>query len=123
MALSSGAFSTVAHGGRSHDGRSHDGPAASPRRPTPDPRLAAFAAELGAVELVWFRERRGQRLTAQLRADGVVELPNGEVFGDPSAAAQLASNAALRVDGWGVWRVGDGGPTLYQALGISPAEG
>ena len=119
MALSSGSYAIASHGGRTPDAPT---PAAASRQ-VADPRLAAFAAELGAVELVWFRERRGQRLTARLRADGLVELPSGEIFGDPSAAAQLASHAALRVDGWGVWRVGDGGPTLYQALGISPAEG
>lgn len=84
-------------------------------RQQPNPRLAALVGRSGPVELVWFRERRGQRLTARLRADGLIELPSGEVFGDPSAAAQIASRAALHVDGWGVWRVGsEDGPTLQQ---------
>lgn len=111
MALTSSSYSLGTHGAEPRP--SGAAPTAAARQ-QPNPRLAAIVAELGPVELVWFRERRGQRLTAQLRGDGLIELPSGEVFGDPSAAAQIASHAALHVDGWGVWRIGDAGPTLQQ---------
>ena len=111
MALPSSSYSLGTHGAEPRP--SGAAPTAAARQ-QPNARLAAIVAELGPVELVWFRERRGQRLTAQLRGDGLIELPSGEVFGDPSAAAQIASHAALHVDGWGVWRIGDAGPTLQQ---------
>ncbi len=112
MALPSSSYSLGTHGAEAQ-APSDVVPAAASRQRS-DPRLVALVAALGPVELVWFRERRGQRLTAQLRADGLIELPSGEIFGDPSTAAQIASHAALHVDGWGVWRLGDAGPTLHQ---------
>ncbi|MBB2924648.1 hypothetical protein [Cellulomonas cellasea] len=85
---------------------------------SPDPALAALAKGRGAVAtLVWFRERRGQRLVATLRGDGLIELPDGRVHADPDLAAAEAANAEGAVDGWGSWRVGDGGPTLAEAAG------
>ncbi|MFS0702136.1 hypothetical protein AB6N24_19365 [Cellulomonas sp. 179-A 4D5 NHS] len=87
--------------------------------PSPDPALAALAKGRGAVAtLVWFRERRGQRLLATLRGDGLIELPDGRVHADPDEAAAEAANAEGAVDGWGSWRVGDGGPTLAEAAGV-----
>lgn len=87
--------------------------------PSPDPALAALAKGRGAVAtLVWFRERRGQRLLATLRGDGLIELPDGRVHADPDEAAAEAANAEGAVDGWSSWRVGDGGPTLAEAAGV-----
>ncbi|WP_309485017.1 hypothetical protein [Cellulomonas sp. NS3] len=87
--------------------------------PSPDPALAALAKGRGAVAtLVWFRERRGQRLVATLRGDGLIELPDGGVHADPDEAAAEAANAEGAVDGWSSWRVGDGGPTLAEAAGV-----
>lgn len=82
------------------------------------PALAALVARGGAVEsLVWFRERRGQRLLATLRADGLIELPNGRVHANPDDAAADAANTEGTVDGWRAWRLGDGGPTLADVAG------
>ncbi|NLF03837.1 MAG: hypothetical protein GX593_02340 [Actinomycetales bacterium] len=112
MALPTSSYALGHHG---VDSTAEDAVPVAASRQQPNPRLTALVGQSGPVELVWFRERRGQRLTAQLRADGLIELPSGEVFGDPSAAAQIASRAALHVDGWGVWRVGnEDGPTLHQ---------
>lgn len=84
----------------------------------PHPALATLAKGRGAVAtLVWFRERRGQRLHATLRGDGLIELPDGRVHADPDEAAADAANAEGAVDGWTSWRVGDGGPTLAEATG------
>lgn len=91
----------------------------TPSVPRPDPALAALAKGRGAVAtLVWFRERRGQRLLATLRGDGLIELPDGRVHADPDEAAAEAANAEGAVDGWSSWRVGDGGPTLAEAAGV-----
>lgn len=76
----------------------------------------ALAAQRGPAELVWFRERRRQRLTARLRPDGTIELPTGAVFTDPDTAAREAARSAMAVDGWQVWCLGDGGPSLRQAV-------
>lgn len=112
MALSTGSHPLGTHATTGHGQSQGVGPAKNAR---PEPALLEIASAEGPLELVWLRERRGQRLTATLRADGLIELPSGEVFGNPDAAAQVASHAALKVDGWGVWRIGDGGPTLRQA--------
>jgi hypothetical protein len=100
-------------------------PADYPWSPTasllPGPRaLPALAAlvERGAVEtLVWLRQRRGQRLIATLRPDGLIELPSGRVHADPDDAAADAANTEGSVDGWRAWRLGEGGPTLAEAAG------
>jgi len=82
------------------------------------PALAALVKGRGAVvTLVWFRERRGQRLHATLRHDGLIELPDGRVHANPDDAAADAANAEGVVDGWRAWRLGDGGPTLAEAAG------
>ncbi len=86
--------------------------------PRPHPALAALAGEQGAATtLVWFRARRGQRLVATLRVDGVIELPGGQLVSDPDEAAATAADAEGTVDGWRAWRLGDGGPTLLEATG------
>lgn len=82
------------------------------------PELAALAAaERQAMELVWLRVRRGQRLVATLRADGLIELPDGSVHADPDAAASVAADLERPTDGWRVWRFGDDGPTLGEGVG------
>lgn len=84
----------------------------------PLPELAALAAAgPGAAELVWLRVRRGQRLVATLRADGLIELPDGAVHADPDAAAAAAADLESSTDGWRVWRFGDHGPSLREAVG------
>jgi hypothetical protein len=81
------------------------------------PELACLAKARRAVTmLVWLRERRGQRFEAMLRADGLLQLPDGSVYADPDAAAAHAAGGERFVDGWQVWRIGDGGPTLAQAV-------
>jgi hypothetical protein len=83
------------------------------------PELAMLAKSRRAITtLVWVRERRGQRLVAVLRADGLIELPTGELFADPDKAASAAVGAENLVDGWRAWRLGEGGPTLAEATGI-----
>lgn len=87
---------------------------------TPLPELAALAAaERGAMELVWLRVRRGQRLVATLRQDGLIELEDGSVHADPGSAAAIAADLETPTDGWRVWRFGDDGPTLGEAVGLS----
>lgn len=86
--------------------------------PVAIPALAALVRGRGAVAtLVWFRERRGQRLHATLRQDGLIELPDGRVHANPNEAAAEAANTEGTVDGWRAWRLGDGGPTLAEAAG------
>lgn len=83
--------------------------------PAPDPMLAAFGTELATTTtLVWARRRRGQRLVATLRVDGLIQLPDGAVFAEPGAAAAAAARSDYPIDGWQVWRVGDDGPTLAE---------
>ena len=82
---------------------------------TPDPLLAAVAAELATTTtLVWSRQRRGQRFVATLRIDGLIQLPDGAVFAGPDDAAAAVAGSEYAIDGWGVWRVGDDGPTLAE---------
>lgn len=92
------------------------GPAVSSRAALPE--LVALAAVVRApVALVWVRERRGQRLEATLRPDGLIQLPDGSMFADPDLAAACAAQSEGAVDGWRTWRLGDGGPTLAETLG------
>jgi len=81
--------------------------------PVADLMLAALAGELAtATTLVWSRQRRGQRFEATLRPDGLIQLPDGAVFADPDDAAAAVASSEYPVDGWRLWRVGDGGPAL-----------
>jgi hypothetical protein len=93
-------------------------PGARPERSDwPFPELATLAKRRRAVTtLVWARERRGQRFTATLRPDGMIELPDGTVVQDPDVAAAAVSGVE-GADGWRAWRLGDGGPTLAEATG------
>ncbi len=93
------------------------GPA--PRDPdVPYPELAMLAKRRRAIAtLVWLRERRGQRLVAELQPDGTILLPDGARFVEPGDAAAYASSSSVEVDGWRAWRLGDGGPTLAEATG------
>lgn len=80
--------------------------------------LVALAAAVRAPALlVWVRERRGQRLEATLRPDGLIQLPDGAVFSDPDAAATRAVQSENIVDGWRAWHLGDGGPSLAEVTG------
>lgn len=82
----------------------------------PDSDLARLSADIGSdVPLVWAQLRRGIRHDATLRADGVIEFPDGRCFADPSAAAAAASGREV-ADGWHLWRITDGGPSLTEAL-------
>ena len=81
--------------------------------------LATLAKSRRAITtLVWVRARRGQRLLATLRADGLIELPTGELYAEPDDAASAAVSAENPVDGWRAWRLGEGGPTLAEATGV-----
>ncbi|MET0788691.1 MAG: hypothetical protein ABWY33_05545 [Cellulomonas sp.] len=83
------------------------------------PELATLAKSRRAITtLVWVRARRGQRLVAMLRTDGLLELPTGELFAEPDDAASAAVEAENPVDGWRAWRLGEGGPTLAEATGV-----
>ncbi|GAA3794375.1 restriction system modified-DNA reader domain-containing protein [Cellulomonas soli] len=96
-------------------------PLGDPSVQIPRPELTMLAKSRRAVTtLVWLRERRGQRLQALLRSDGLIELPDGAVYADPSEAAAAAVGSESAVDGWRSWRLGDGGPTLAEATGAAP---
>jgi len=80
------------------------------------PELVELVNECGPTQLVWLRRRRGERLIARLRIDGLIELPDGRRFDDPSAAASAAARSEGEFDGWTSWRLGDHGPTLAEAI-------
>lgn len=80
------------------------------------PELVELVEEYGSTQLVWLRRRRGERLIARLRIDGLIELPDGRRFDDPSAAASAAARSEGEFDGWTSWRLGDHGPTLAEAI-------
>lgn len=85
--------------------------------PSPDPRLAWLAAEIGEpMPLAWVRQRRGLRFDAVLTVDGLIRLPDGALHSDPGHAAAAASGVEGPVDGWSVWRLAGDGPTLAEAL-------
>jgi hypothetical protein len=86
----------------------------------PHPQLATLAKQRRAMTtLVWYRERRNQRVMAMLRNDGLIQLTAGQVFADPSHAAAAAIGSDNLIDGWRAWRLGDGGPTLAEATGFT----
>ncbi|MCL2465968.1 MAG: hypothetical protein FWF02_00140 [Micrococcales bacterium] len=80
------------------------------------PELVELVNEVGPTQLVWLRRRRGERIIARLRIDGLIELPDGRRFDDPSAAASAAARSEGEFDGWTSWRLGDHGPTLAEAI-------
>jgi hypothetical protein len=82
------------------------------------PELVQLAAAVRApAPLVWLRVRRGQRLEATLRPDGLIQLADGALFADPDLAAARAAHSEGAVDGWRIWRLGDGGLTLAEVTG------
>ena len=81
-----------------------------------DPELVELVSARGPAQLVWLRRRRGERLIARLRVDGLIELPDGRRYDDPSQAASAAARSEGEFDGWTCWRLGDHGPTLAEAI-------
>lgn len=82
----------------------------------PHPGLSRIAGEIGEqTELVWMQLRKGIRTAATLRTDGLIELEDGRHFADPSEAANAAARRQ-EVEGWRVWRLTEGGPTLAEAM-------
>lgn len=83
--------------------------------PTADERdLTVIAEWLGEdTALAWIQHRRGIAHDAVLTAGGTIRLPGGAEHSDPTAAAGAVSGR--EVDGWRVWRFGDGGPSLADA--------
>lgn len=76
--------------------------------------LAVIAQWLGEdTALAWIQHRRGIAHDAVLTAGGTVRLPGGAEHSDPTVAARAVSGRD--VDGWRVWRFGDGGPSLADA--------
>ncbi len=85
---------------------------------SPLPQLARVAAAVRApASLVWVRVRRGQRLEATLRSDGLIQVADGTLFADPDLAAAHAAHSEGAVDGWRMWRLGDGGFSLAEVTG------
>jgi hypothetical protein len=81
-----------------------------------DPDLLALAEKLGrSTPLVWSRPRRRQHFEATLQLDGTIELADGRRYRNADAAAMAASGSPT-ADGWGVWRLGAGGPSLLEAF-------
>ncbi|BDZ42586.1 hypothetical protein GCM10025865_18850 [Paraoerskovia sediminicola] len=79
-----------------------------------DSDLHALARSIGRpTELVWSRPRRGQRFEATLRTDGTIVLDDGTSYRSPDSAA-VAVSGRFSAEGWAVWRIGDGGPTLTE---------
>ncbi|GAA1652038.1 restriction system modified-DNA reader domain-containing protein [Georgenia ruanii] len=77
--------------------------------------LARIAASLSAdTVLAWVQLRRGVRHEATLTTEGLLRLASGAAFDDPDLAATAASGRD-DVDGWRVWRFGEGGPSLADA--------
>ena len=92
------------------------------------PAARALAVVASRVEtpaaLVWRSARRGIDHEAVLSADGYLTLADGRRFTDPSRAADEAQHTQ-DTDGWRVWRLGPGGPSLgevLQAESQTPAE-
>ncbi|WP_407320509.1 hypothetical protein UQW22_08585 [Isoptericola halotolerans] len=80
-----------------------------------DGDLIALASTLHQPTLlVWSRPRRRQHFEAVLHPDGVIELADGSRFQHPDHAASAACGT-LTDDGWNVWHLGPGGPSLLDA--------
>ncbi|MBE6481276.1 MAG: oxidoreductase [Actinomyces ruminicola] len=92
---------------------------AEPTVPSGEASERALAGIAQSIEtpatLVWLRRRRGIDHRATLAADGTITLADGATFRDPSAAANAAQHTQ-DIDGWRVWRVGVGGPSLRDLL-------
>ncbi|MDO4901533.1 hypothetical protein [Actinomyces sp.] len=85
--------------------------------------LVALARVLDTpATLVWLRRRRGIDHRATLGADGTIRLADGTTYRDPSAAANAAQHTQ-DIDGWRVWRVGVGGPSLRDLLSTVATAG
>ncbi|WP_103063706.1 hypothetical protein [Actinomyces qiguomingii] len=85
--------------------------------------LAAIARTLDTpATLIWLRRRRGIDHRATLAADGTITLADGTTHRDPSAAANAAQHTQ-DIDGWRVWRVGVGGPSLRDLLSTVTTAG
>ncbi|WP_172119428.1 hypothetical protein [Actinomyces faecalis] len=83
--------------------------------------LAQVAAAVPApARLVWRSLRRGISHEAVLEPEGRIRVADGRVFTDPSLAASTVQHTQ-DVDGWRVWRVGQGGPRLGSFL-ASPTD-
>jgi hypothetical protein len=81
-----------------------------------DPDLFMLAQSLGRpTPLVWARPRRGQYFEAVLHPTGQIELAGRGRYRNPDAAAAAVVGQA-REDGWDVWRLGAGGPSLTEAF-------
>lgn len=95
-----------------------------PPSTSPGAGMVAVARHVGApAALVWMRGRRGECFEALLRTDGLLELPDGSTFDDPSSAAEWVSASETPVDGWRVWRLDrSDGPTLEDLLGEATAR-
>lgn len=82
----------------------------------PHPALRALAAAAAQeLPLVWVQLRKGLRHEALITRDGLVTLSDGRQFADPSTAA-VAASGRHAADGWRVWRIGEGGRTLEDAV-------
>ena len=80
-----------------------------------DQDLVALASTLvHPTSIVWSRPRRRQYFEAVLHQDGAIELADGSRYWHPDHAASAASGSPT-ADGWSVWRLGAGGPTLMDA--------
>lgn len=64
-------------------------------------------------ELVFERPRIGEVHRAVVTDSARIKVTDGQEFASPSRAAVEVSGA-VAMDGWYTWRVGDGGPLLYQ---------
>lgn len=82
----------------------------------PHPALAALAeAADQELPLVWVQLRKGLRHEAMIDRIGLITLEDGRQFADPSEAA-VAASGRHAADGWRVWRIGDGGRVLEEAV-------
>lgn len=82
----------------------------------PHPALAQLAeAASQPLPLVWVQLRKGLRHEAMIGTDGLIALDDGRLFSDPSEAA-VAASGRYAADGWRVWRIGEGGRTLEDAV-------
>ncbi|GAA2236614.1 hypothetical protein GCM10010401_05860 [Rarobacter faecitabidus] len=78
--------------------------------------LTVLCDELeSAVPIVWVRQGTGERYEAVLHPEGMITLPTGIEYADPTRAARAISGSLSVADGWNLWRIGEYGPTLAEA--------